>query len=292
MGKGDKGFHLFLKICTLFALSGLLFILGYILKEATVVFREISLFSFLTGKTWDPVGGKNFEILPTIAGSLYISFLGLLFSFPLGVGTSLWLSYEVSGKKKYYLSSFIDIVAGIPSVIVGFIGLLVVVKAIENLTDLSSGETVLAGGIVLAFMMLPYEISMITESLDKVKEKYRGDLMSLGIDRYYGATRLVLPASKDALLAAGVTALARGLGETMAVMMVIGNSNLMPCLFGKAETIPGRIALEMGMATVGSLHYHALFASALVLILMVLVLNGLNLMLQSRFERRIHGEGK
>lgn len=287
MGKKDKGLSIFLRICTFLAVSILVFIMGYILKEALNFFREVSLLSFLTGRTWDPIGGETFEILPIILGSLYVSLLGLLFSLPLAIGASIWLSYEVKGRKKYYLSSFIDITAGIPSVIVGFIGLLVVVKAIETFTALSAGETVLAAAIVVAFMMLPYEISMILESMDKMKSRYEKDIRSLGISPYYGALHIILPASKHAIYAAATMGLARGIGETMAVMMVIGNANLMPQLFGKAQTIPGRIALEMGMATVGSKHYHALFASALVLIIIALILNGINLIFRAQFERRL-----
>src|SRR5699024_1912283 len=139
--------------------------------------------------------------------------------------------------------------------------------------NFASGESVLAGGILLAVMMLPFIISTCDETMEKVYKDYYQYSSALGISKSYMIRKIVLPNSRKGILAAIVLALGRGMGETMAVMMVIGNAPIMPRLFQKCQTIPSLIALEMGMAEVGSLHYHALFASGFILMIMLFIIN-------------------
>ena len=157
--------------------------------------------------------------------------------------------------------------------IYGFIGLLVLVKFLEIKFEFPTGESVLAGGIVLSIMMLPFIISTCEESMEKVYAEYSGYSNALGVSKSYMIRKIVLPNSKRSILASIVLALVRGMGETMAVMMVIGNAPIMPKMLGKCQTIPSLIALEMGMAEVGSLHYHGLYASGFVLMMILLIIN-------------------
>ena len=156
------------------------------------------------------------------------------------------------------IKPFIDILAGIPSVIYGFIGLIVIVKSLEKLGR-TSGESVLAGGILLSIMVLPFIISICEESMSKLYIEYEIVSKSLGVSKYYFISEIVLPNSIKSIIISTVLAFGRALGETMAVMMVIGNAPIFPTLFGKAQTISSLIALEMGMVEVGSPHYNALF---------------------------------
>ena len=183
------------------------------------------------------------------------------------------LSSYTDGKVKRVIRSIVDILAGIPSVIYGFIGLLVLVKFLEIKFEFPTGESVLAGGIVLSIMMLPFIISTCEESMEKVYAEYSGYSNALGVSKSYMIRKIVLPNSKRSILASIVLALGRGMGETMAVMMVIGNAPIMPKLLGKCQTIPSLIALEMGMAEVGSLHYHGLYASGFILMMILLIIN-------------------
>ena len=255
------------------AVSMVLFVTGYVFFESADFLRNTSLPRFLLGGNWDPIGGETFEILPAVLGTVYVSALAVLLSLPLALGTSLCLCYYLRGRKKYMASACLDMIAGIPSVIVGFAGMLTLVPFLERSFDLAAGESVLAAGIALGFMLLPFEISFMMETFDKFMLQYESAALAIGLDKLYVLTSLGLPCSKGAVFSAAMLALARGMGETMAVMMVIGNANLFPKLMGKSITIPARIALEMGMAEVGSSHYKALFAAAFVLIVIVFVLN-------------------
>ncbi|MGI5999046.1 MAG: PstC family ABC transporter permease, partial [Lutispora sp.] len=192
---------------------------------------------------------------------------------PIGVGRALLLSGYVKERPRLIIRGLIDIIAGIPSVIFGFIGLMVLVKFFEKFFDFPSGESVLAGGILLAVMVLPYIISTCDETMDKLYRKHSPAAQAMGISKIYILRTIVLPQSLRGIVAATVLAFGRAMGETMAVMMVIGNAPIMPRLLGKCQTIPSLIALEMGMAEVGSLHYHALFAAGFVLIVILLMIN-------------------
>jgi len=174
---------------------------------------------------------------------------------------------------KRFIRGIVDVLAGIPSVVYGFIGLLVLVKFFEVKFSFSSGESVLAGGIILSIMMLPYIISTCDESMEKVYKEYAQYSNALGVSKSYMIRKIVIPESRRSILASIVLALGRGMGETMAVMMVIGNAPIMPKLLKKCQTIPSLIALEMGMAEVGSLHYHSLFAAGFILMLILFIIN-------------------
>ena len=270
----EKVFKFVVKFLTLISLLLLAFIFVFIFKESFVFFKEVSIFKFVSGRTWNPLGSPdNLSILPIILGTIYVSLIGILIALPIGVGSAILLSSYTNEKVKRVARSVIDILAGIPSVVYGFIGLLVLVKFFEVKFNFSSGESVLAGGVLLSIMMLPFIISTCDESMEKVYKEYHQYSSALGVSKSYMIRKIILPESRKSILASIVLALGRGMGETMAVMMVIGNSPIMPKLFKKCQTIPSLIALEMGMAEVGSLHYHALFASGFVLMLILLGIN-------------------
>ena len=151
-------------------------------------------------------------------------------------------------------------------------GLVIIVKFFEKLGR-ASGESVLSGGILLSIMILPFMIDTCEETMSNIKKRYENSSKALGVSKWYMVSELILPASIKSIFIALILALGRALGETMAVMMVIGNAPIFPHLLGKAQTISSLIALEMGMVEVGGLHYNALFASGLVLMIMILAIN-------------------
>lgn len=270
----NRVFKFIVSLLTLFSLLILSFIIIFILKESLVFFKEVSIVNFISASKWNPLDAPDtLSIYPAILGTLYVSFIGIVIALPIGVGNAIVLSTYTNGKSKRIIKGLVDILAGIPSVIYGFIGLLVVVKFFEVQFSFAAGETILAGGIILAIMMLPFIISTCQESMEKVYDEYSKSSNVLGVSKSYMIRKVVLPNSSRGILASAVLALGRGMGETMAVMMVIGNSPIMPKLLGKGRTIPSLIALEMGMATVGSLHYHALYASGFVLMMILLIIN-------------------
>ncbi|QZY55245.1 phosphate ABC transporter permease subunit PstC [Crassaminicella profunda] len=272
--KFEKIFSYIIKGLTFSSVMMLIFIIVFIIKESVVLFEKVTIVDFLFGKGWNPLGEPlTISIFPMILGTIYVSLLGILIALPIGVGSAIFLTSVLNRKMRKIVKPTIDLLVGIPSVIYGLMGLLVIVKFFEVHFDFSSGESVLAGGIILSIMVLPYIISTCDESMIKISEQYKITSEGLGVSKWHMIRYLILPACKKSILAGVILAFARAMGETMAVMMVIGNSPVFPKIFGKAQTIPSLIALEMGGAGVDSLHYHALFAAGFVLMIILFLVN-------------------
>lgn len=260
------------------------FMLLFILRESLPAIREVGLRELLLGESWRPLSRENasFGLSHMILSTLYVSFLAILFSSVIGVGAALFIAMRFNAKGRTFLTPFIELLAGIPSVVYGFIGLAVVVKLFERLGR-AAGESVLAGAIVLSVMLLPYIISSCCETMVRVKERYALSSGALGVSSWYMAANLVLPASGRGILISVALAVGRAMGETMAVMMVLGNSIAMPTLLGKGETLASLIALEMGAAEVGSTHFSALYTAGLFLMLLLLGIQLVFHFLQKKF---------
>lgn len=277
----NTAFKILLCMFTGVTLAALAFVIIFIVKEALPTFSEVSLREFLFTSEWMPVegigSGARFGIFNFIAATVYVSFLAMLIAVVAGLGASLYLSCVATDRIRGLLYPFIDLLAGIPSVVYGFIGLTVIVKFFLK-AGVHTGSCILAAAILLAVMLLPYLVSSCSETLLKNKEAYIRASDALGIDKWYSVSAVILPASWKNILTAMILAIGRAMGETMAVMMVIGNANLFPTLLGKGESIAAVIALEMGTAVNGSTHFHALYAAGLVLIVLLFIINvGINL---------------
>lgn len=270
----EKIFLYILKIISISTVLILAFIILFITKESIVVFKEISIMDFIFSDSWKPTSDPvKLGILPIILSTLYVSILAVAISLPMGVGVSILLNIAINKKIRNIVRPIIDLMAGIPSVIYGFWGLLVIVKFFEARLSFPTGESILAAGILLSIMILPYIISTCDESIAKLIYKYQLSSKALGVSKWYMIKSLILPSSWRAIISAIILGLSRAIGETMAVMMVIGNSPIYPRLFNKGQTISGLIALEMGGAQVDSMHYHGLFASGFILLIILLVIN-------------------
>ena len=190
----------------------------------------------------------------------------------IGLGAAVFLTFQATSRMRTVLYSLIDLLAGIPSVIYGFIGLSVLVKLFLK-AGVHTGSCVLAAGILLAVMLLPYLMSSCSDTMLKEREKYLEASKALGISDWYAAATMILPAAMPNILMSMVLAVGRAMGETMAVMMVMGNANLFPKLLGKSESIGGVSAMKMGTAVYGSPHYHALYAAGMVLVVILFIIN-------------------
>ena len=227
--KADKIFKYIIKIITFLSFVILCFIIFFIIKESFPLFKEINFIDFIFGKRWKPYSEINpaMGIFNIIAATIYVAAAGVIISLPIGVGTSIFLSCVVSEKIKNIIKPYIDLLAGIPSVIYGFMGLVIIVKFFEKMGR-SSGESVLSGGILLSVMVLPFMVGTCEETMCKIRKKYENSSKVLGISKWYMISELILPASYKSIFAAVILALGRALGETMAVMMVIGNAPIFP----------------------------------------------------------------
>ncbi|NLK63622.1 MAG: phosphate ABC transporter permease subunit PstC [Tissierellia bacterium] len=265
-----------------------LLVFFYILKESMPFFREVNFKEYFFSDSWKPLSSNpSYSFLPMIGASLYISFLAILIATPLSVGCGLFLSFNTNNKYSKIILSFIDMIAGIPSVIFGFLGLVLLVKFLEKNLDMVTGESVLAGALLLSVMLFPYIVTGCTETFVKGKNIYYAASQSLGVSKWYTMRRIILPFARKSIFVNMILALGRAIGETMAVMMVTGNSPIFPRLLGRAETIPSLIALEMGTATYKSLHYSSLYAAGLILIILVLIIQVIAYMINKTGMRRI-----
>ena len=259
-------------IFAFFSIALLLILIGFMFKESLPFFKQYSVNKFLFGNTWDSMDG-NFGAFNIILASFYIALLACVFSFPISYGLSLMIVFYTNNKVKTLVSWIIRILAGIPSIIYGFFGLFVIVKFFEKNFNMAAGESVFAGSVILSIMILPYFVEVLTETFEKIKQKYKRQSDCFGISKEYFIRKIVLKQSLRSAFSGFVLAFSRAIGETMAVMMVIGNAPIFPKFFSKAETIASLIALEVGMSEAGSLHYHALYASSFVLLVFVIILD-------------------
>lgn len=255
-----------------FSIAILAILIGFMFKESVPFFKQYSVDKFLFGNMWDSMDG-SFGALNIILASFYIALLACVFSFPISYGLSLMIVFYTNNKVKTLVSWIIRILAGIPSIIYGFFGLFVIVKFFEKNFKMAAGESVFAGSVILSIMILPYFVEVLTETFEKIKQKYKRQSDCFGISKEYFIRKIVLKQSLRSAFSGFVLAFSRAIGETMAVMMVIGNAPIFPKFFSKAETIASLIALEVGMSEAGSLHYHALYASSFVLLIFVIILD-------------------
>ena len=274
--KLENSLFLFVVYAFLFLSIGILsFFFLFLAKESLPLFESVSLPSFLFSSKWNPMaftGTASFGIFHFLMGSISVSFLALLFSTILSLGCSIFFAFYFWDKGRRILYPFLDLLSGIPSVVYGFIGLSVG-KPLFLKMGVSTGSCVLLASILLSILILPFMVDSITDSMVKLKAKYYLEARALGLSPAYIILRLILPSSLRSIFLAFLLGSGRALGETMAVMMVVGNANLFPKLLSKGETIASLIALEMGSAEYHSLHYHALYASGLVLLLLVALIH-------------------
>ena len=271
----DSLFRIVMGLFAFLTVLLLIFLIWFIFRESLPAIRDVGLKELLTGSQWRPLiysGEPSFGMRNMILSTLYVSALAVLFALIIGVGCALFLACRATQRQRNAIMPYIDLLASIPSVVYGFIGLYIVVKFFEKLGR-ATGESILSGGIVLSVMILPYMISSCCDTMVRLYNHYEAASRSLGVSRWYMASQLVLPASVRGILISMALATGRAMGETMAVMMVMGNSMAFPKLLGKGETISALIAMEMGIAEVGSTHYSALYTAGLTLMVMLFAIN-------------------
>ncbi len=262
-----------IQLCGVAAIIFVVLIFGLLLRNGIPIFKYTSIEKFLFGREWLPLSGR-FEILPLVLGSLLVTFGAIIIAVPLGVAVAVYIAEIASPRMKDLLKPIIETLAAIPSVVIGFIGLLVVAPAVKTLFNLPTGLTAFTGSIMLAFMSLPTIISISEDALTAVSVEYRAASLALGATRWQTISRIVVPSARSGILAAVMLGIGRVIGETMAVLMVTGNAAVIPhSIFQPVRTMTATIAAEMGETVQYSPHYFALFAIGLVLFLITFVIN-------------------
>ena len=237
---------------------------------------KVSISQFISQKEWFPTSqpAAQLGVLPLILGTLWVSLGAILIALPLGLSTSIYMAEIASPKVRNILKPLIELLAGIPSVVYGFFGLVIIVPGIQKLFDLPVGETALAGSIVLAIMALPTIITISEDALRTTPKAMKEASLALGANKWQTISRVIIPYSSSGITAAAILGIGRAIGETMAVLMVTGNAAVIPHSFLEpVRTIPATIAAELGEAPQGGLHYKALFALGCILFIITMVIN-------------------
>ncbi len=249
----------------------LLAIAAFIFKEGFPAFQEIGFFDFIFGTVWRP-GQEQYGILTMIAGSIAVTVGSLLLAIPLGITCAILLAEVAPHKVRMLLRPAVELLVGIPSVVYGLVGLVLLVPLIREIGG--NGFSVLAASIVLMAMVLPTIISITEDSLRAVPSSYKEGALALGATHWQTIKGVLLPAARSGIGAAVILGMGRAIGETMAMIMVIGNSIIFPTsIFDSARTLTGNIAVEISYAA--GLHEKALFATGIVLFIFILALNSI-----------------
>ena len=263
-------------------ISAIIFVFGiffFVFKEgSSFLVRDdgLNISQFLTSEEWYPTSesNKRYGVLALIAGTTSVTFLAMIISVPFGLGAAIYVAEFSGARTKEALKVLIELLAAIPSVVWGFIGLTIMNELIVEIFNQDIGLTVLNGGIILSLMCLPIIVSISEDALRAVPDSYREAALAMGATKWQFIRKVLLPASKNGLLAAALLGVGRAVGETMAVLMATGHSINMPdSLFDSVRTLTATIAAELGETGRGSDHYQVLFVIGILLFLITFTIN-------------------
>lgn len=247
----------------------------FLLSEGLPALIEVPLSEFLQTR-WYPIE-DYYGILPLLIGSLVVTIGALIIAVPLGLLTAIYIAEVASRQTKEILKPLVELLGGFPSVVLGFLGLLILSQYLREFLNLPTGLSALAGSLLLAGIALPAIVSISEDALDTVPQSYRNASLALGATEWQTIWWVTLPAAKSGVLTAIMLGIGRAIGETMVVLMVTGNAPMMPTglntLINPTRTMTATIAAEMGEVANGSTHYHVLFFIGIVLFIITLIVN-------------------
>ncbi|ADQ15428.1 phosphate ABC transporter permease subunit PstC [Halanaerobium hydrogeniformans] len=272
----EKFIEKFFFINSLVVVIVLIGIFYILLSNSIPAFREIGFQEFFTSKRWNPTSFSNIEygILSQVVSTLMVTFGAMIIAVPLGIATAAYLSEIANPKVKVILKPVIEILAGIPSVVIGFLGIVLLGPLIARTFNLSNGLNALNGSILLAVMSLPTIISLSEDAIAAVPKSYKNASLALGANRWQTLIKVTIPSALSGITAAVMLGMGRAIGETMTVLMATGNAPRMPSgFFSSVRTMTATIAIELGEVPHHTTHYYALFAVGLVLFIMTFAVN-------------------
>ncbi len=279
-------------IFSILALASLFFLVGIILtlfSQALPIFHEVSLTEFLGGKAWYPTHDEpEFGILALITASLLTTLGAMAICVPVGVGSALYIHELAGERQRAILKPMIEILAGIPSIIYGFFGMVIVAPLLQNMLDIPTGLCAFTASLMLGIMATPTVCSITEDALSFVPRSFREASLALGANRWQTLTRVIMPAAGSGISTAIILGMSRAVGETMTVLMVAGGAAVIPTgLWDPVRPMTATIAAEMGEAVMGSAHFSALFAIGLILFLITLIINILAEIVSRRFRLKL-----
>ncbi|KYK37733.1 MAG: phosphate ABC transporter permease [Theionarchaea archaeon DG-70] len=293
----EKIIQKLLFISGIIAVVVVFFIILYLFQDAYPAFKTAGLTEFLTGLKWNPVGEPpSYGAFPLIIGTLLVTLGAMGFSIPLGIGSAIFISEIAPPKIRTSFKFAVELLSGIPSVVYGFFGLVVLTDWLRVTFDKPTGESWLAGSILLGIMALPIIVSVSEDAISSVPREYKEASLAVGATRWQTISKVIVPSALSGITAAIILGMGRAIGETMAVMMVTGNAAILPepitNVFSPIRTITGTLGIEMGEVAVGSNHYHALFVLAVILFVIVLIINSSAVIILMKLSEKFKPKGK
>jgi len=272
---GEFAIETLIRVAGFSAIFFVVLIFFFLLREGAPAFWEVPLRT-LFGTRWYPIESL-YGVVPLLLGSIWVTVGAVVMSVPLGLATAVYLRELAPNWIREILKPLIEVLAGIPSVVLGFLGWIAVAPLVQNWLGAPTGLTAFTGSLMLAYMALPTIISIAEDAIDAVPKSYRDGALALGATHWQTIWRVVLPAARSGIVIAVMLGIGRAIGETMAVMMVTGNAARLPTnlqsFFLPVRTMTATIAAEMGEVAQGSTHYHVLFAVGLILFAVTFVIN-------------------
>lgn len=266
----------------------------FIFKEGFPFMLDYGISDFVFGTTWDPMN-QVYGIFPMIIGSIIVTILAIVIGAPIGIAVAVYLEEIAHPRVARAIRPAVQLLEGIPSVVIGLFGMVVIIDVIRRLSrgplseflpaEYQTGYSVLAGALILAIMILPTVITISADSIRAVPYEYKEAAYGVGSTRWQAIYRVIVPAAKSGIIAAVVLGIGRAIGETMAIIMVVGNTVHLPhpgleAIFAPVRTLTGNIALEMGYA--GPEHRQALFATGIILFIFIIVINSITIILRRK----------
>jgi phosphate transport system permease protein len=275
-----------LAFASLFLLLGITVVL---FKEGLPIFKEVGLLDFLFGRAWYPTAEPpDYGIFPLIVATFFVTFGAMLIAAPLGIGGALFINELASNRQKIFLKPIIELLAGIPSIIYGFFGMVIVAPFLQRLLNIPIGLCAFTASLILGIMAIPTICSIAEDALNYVPRSFREASLALGASRWQTLIKVVMPAAGSGISTAVILGMGRAIGETMTVLMVAGGAAVIPkSIFDPVRPMTATIAAEMGEAAMGSIHYHSLFAIGLILFLITLMFNIAAEIISRKFRKRL-----
>ena len=279
-------------ISAIAAILVMLLIFFFLIHESLPAFAELGTLPLLFGQKWHP-SGEIFGLLPLIATSLIITLLALFINILIGFPLAIYLAELAGSRSKGVLKPSIELLAGVPSIVYGFLGVIILVSYLQESFDMLTGRSILAGSILLGVMFIPYLTTICEDALRAVPAEFKEGSLALGANKWQTLRHVTIPAASSGITAAVLLNIGSIIGETMAVLLVVGNVARLPRplynIFDQGATFTSVIAGEMGEVARGSTHYHVLFAVGLVLLMVVSILSLIADFTRARIRRKFGG---
>jgi len=295
----EKSIKTLLFISAISAIIVIFSIIFFLFRDAYPIFKTAGIWEFLSGTMWHPTGEPpSYGAFPLIVGTLLVTIGAMVIAIPLSIGSAIFISEIATPRMKTIIKPAIELLAGIPSVVYGFFGLIILTTWLRVSFNLPSGESWLAGSILLGIMAIPTITSVAEDAISSVPREYKEGSLALGANRWQTISKVIVPSALSGITAAIILGIGRAIGETMAVMMVCGNPTygLIPepitNIFAPIKTLTATLGIEMGEVASGSDHFHALFGLAIILLVITLVVNIIATMILGRLKEKQRSESK